>query len=300
MRTCHVVSLALAIALSPLFADTVELTSGETLVGAVIGETSEALHVLTREGEERFPRDEVRSWAPSTEGVSESTRRRAAHLGQRLAKQRAGHARSWLKRASKGSEAARTKAWEAFSAFERSARLQAAQSAADDGVSLELALQVLTEAEAVDPLLQVAIGGDRREARDAAHAAAAQLDPERAREAYVSVMRDDGLSARSRYRALGHLGALADRRALRQVEALVLHLQQEVKTALAEAKASRTASVDLSGGNTALPVELPEVRLISLSSSQRMLVIKALLARAEEVQGILREAPEVGAPAEAR
>jgi len=276
--------------LAPVLGDEVELTSGETVSGAVIGETSDAFYVLTRAGEQKFPRDEVAGWTPSTEGVTPTLRRRAAHLGQRLQKQRAGKARSWLKRASKGSEASRTKAREAFLAFEEPARIHAAKTAARDGVSLDLAFQTLEQAQAVDPLLQVALSGKQRDIRDRAHALALGIDRERTLDAYVSVSNDGQLSVRSRYRALGRVGAIGDRRALRQVEALVLHLQQEVKTALATAKQSRTARVDLSGGNTNLPVELPEVNLISISSSQRMVVIKALLGRAEEVQGILRSA----------
>ena len=107
--------------LTPLGADEIQLTSGETVTGAVIGETSKALHVLTRKGEQKFPRDEVQGWTPSTEGVTQTMRRRAAHLGQRLVKTRASHARSWLKRTGKGSEASRSRAREAFLAFEEQA-----------------------------------------------------------------------------------------------------------------------------------------------------------------------------------
>ncbi|MEZ6189601.1 MAG: hypothetical protein R3F62_31945 [Planctomycetota bacterium] len=288
----------LLLALTPALADEVELTSGETVQGALIYQASDALHLLTREGEREFPPAEVARVTPSDEGVTDTLRRRAAHLGQRLAKQRAGHARSWLKRATKGSEERRQEALAAFQAFEGAARLSAAESAARDGVALELALAELVSARAVDPLLQVALGGKQQEAREAAHEAARSLDPDRAREAYTSVSHDAGVSPRTRYRALGHLAALRDPRALPQLEVLVLHLQQEVRTALAEAKASRTARVDLSGGNTSLPVELPEVHLIELNSTQRFTVIQALLRRAEDVQAALRALPPAPDPSE--
>lgn len=275
-------ALALLVTASqPARADRWELSDGSRVEGAPIASAAGVLLVLTADGERSLELGAVSSHEAAP--VARDLQRKADKARAAWIARGEREAQALLRRHARAKDdEARAAAAAGLEALGPLALLDPLADALDDGdeptraLALRL-LQALPHPGATDALLRAAMEARRPEQRDAAHAAAAARDPGRAREVYEGVLASPTRPSRRAY-ALQHLDAMGQRGSIPGLVYALEKIKMETRAALASGKLERVP-VNLGtrgGAATNAPIELPEMQLIEVNSSNTVTVLRLL------------------------
>ena len=263
-------------------ADRWELADGETVSGAAIGSAAGRLLVLTPEGERSLEAGAVVRHQP--EEVERDLQRKADKARAAWVARGEREARALLRRHARARDAAgREEAAAGLDQLGPLALLTPLAGALDetDEPTRQLALarlSALPHPEATDALLRAAMELKRPTQRAEAHQAAAGRDPLRAREVYEAVLASPTRPSRRAY-ALQHLDAMAQRSSIPGLIVAVEKIKMESRAALATGGSLRQVPVNLGSTGAAatqVPIELPEMQMIEVQSSNTVMVLRVL------------------------